>query len=185
MREQPAAPGGERAIPLGRRQALGFLGAGLAVGLAGCCCLRAPLGSTWATSVATPMGRPMIGRSAWAQLMTRANGDRMFGDLGYWSELRCVVVGSAQCEAAVRRLLSALSLPLANGEKVADRVMFGSDWLMRVVRHPKAICAGPCRQDLRSERAPVLSQARTHLSVPTNGQTGTACAHSRRTSGTA
>jgi predicted TIM-barrel fold metal-dependent hydrolase len=65
-----------------------------------------------------------------AQLMTHTNGTRVFGDLGYWSALRCSVVGVAGCEAAVKRLQRVLSLPIGNGETGADRLMYGSDWLM-------------------------------------------------------
>jgi predicted TIM-barrel fold metal-dependent hydrolase len=65
-----------------------------------------------------------------AHLMTRANGNRVYGDLGYWSQLRCSAVGAERCAAAVNRLRRVLSLSLGNGEGVADRIMFGSDWLM-------------------------------------------------------
>ena len=65
-----------------------------------------------------------------AQLMTSAGGRRMFGDLGYWSELRCQEVGAERCAAAARRLQDALTIPIGDGERVADRLMFGSDWLM-------------------------------------------------------
>lgn len=71
-----------------------------------------------------------------AKLMARDNGRRVFGDLGYWSELRCTVVGSERCEAAVGRLLNILNLRLGNGEAVARRIMFGSDWLM-LSREPR------------------------------------------------
>ena len=65
-----------------------------------------------------------------AQLMARDNGKLVFGDLGYWAELRCADVGPDRCAAAVRRLLGVLRSRLAGPEGVADRVMFGSDWLM-------------------------------------------------------
>jgi predicted TIM-barrel fold metal-dependent hydrolase len=68
--------------------------------------------------------------SQMATLMARPHADKVFGDLGYWSELQCDVVGSARCETALQRLRRVLNLDLRNHERVADRVMFGSDWLM-------------------------------------------------------
>ena len=46
------------------------------------------------------------------------------GDLGMWPAL---ATGNAQ---TVDRIVDLLSVPLPNGETVADRVMYGSDWLM-------------------------------------------------------
>lgn len=65
-----------------------------------------------------------------AHLMAKEHADRVFGDLGYWSELQCDVVGSARCKKAADRLKSVLNIAITNNERVADRVMFGSDWLM-------------------------------------------------------
>lgn len=62
--------------------------------------------------------------------MTGAPGSLVFGDIGYWAELRCAQVGALRCEAALERLKSVRVVPLGNGERVADRLMFGSDWLM-------------------------------------------------------
>ncbi len=54
----------------------------------------------------------------------------VFADLGYWSELQCDDVGLERCQKAVDRLRRALDQNLGDGERAADRVMFGSDWLM-------------------------------------------------------
>ncbi|HKA41910.1 MAG TPA: amidohydrolase family protein [Burkholderiales bacterium] len=65
-----------------------------------------------------------------AEVMKKAGGDKVFGDLGYWAELQCGVVGDGRCEAAALRLTSVLDRKAGANERVADRVMFGSDWLM-------------------------------------------------------
>ena len=65
-----------------------------------------------------------------AKLMHSGGADRVFADLGYWSELRCDDVGGERCRRAVGRLCAALNQELGGGRRVADRVMFGSDWLM-------------------------------------------------------
>jgi hypothetical protein len=65
-----------------------------------------------------------------AKLMTLPYGDKLFGDLGYWSDLRCDEVGSTRCQNAAERLRKVLNYELSDHERVADRVMFGSDWLM-------------------------------------------------------
>jgi hypothetical protein len=62
-----------------------------------------------------------------AIIMSRPFGSRLYGDLGYWEGLHhCPSVGSP-CVDAKARLADALKV--SNGV-VADRVMFGSDWLM-------------------------------------------------------
>lgn len=65
-----------------------------------------------------------------SKLMDRPNADKVYGDLGYWSELRCDEVGSTRCNAAENRLRNILNTGLVNQNRVADRVMFGSDWFM-------------------------------------------------------
>ena len=65
-----------------------------------------------------------------ARLMGRPEGKRFYGDLGYWSELRCHEAGQAKCKAAMARLKAALDTPLPGSETIADRIMFGTDWLM-------------------------------------------------------
>jgi len=57
-------------------------------------------------------------------LMKQPGSEGIYGDLGFWYE---VVSKSGD---AVERLKKHLSIPLSNGETVADRVMFGSDWSM-------------------------------------------------------
>lgn len=60
-----------------------------------------------------------------AQLMTSPGGERIYGDTGYWSALRCEKEASKSCQDARTRLAEALRLP-----GVAKRVMYGSDWFM-------------------------------------------------------
>lgn len=57
------------------------------------------------------------------KLMARPGGLRVYGDLGYWDEL----MDSTAAQAKLKR---ALATRLGAGESVADRVMYGSDWLM-------------------------------------------------------
>ena len=57
------------------------------------------------------------------RLMARQGGLRVYGDLGYWNEL----IESAPAQTKLKR---ALAVGLGAGESVADRVMYGSDWLM-------------------------------------------------------
>lgn len=68
--------------------------------------------------------------SEMAKVMMLPHGDKVFGDLGYWSELQCDVVKVDRCKKAADRLSNALNVKLNAGERIADRVMFGSDWLM-------------------------------------------------------
>lgn len=72
--------------------------------------------NTWTEQMAALMGKP--------------GADKVYGDLGYWSELRCNEVGSERCKTAENRLRDALNISLGKQKRVADRVMFGSDWLM-------------------------------------------------------
>lgn len=65
-----------------------------------------------------------------ASLMGEPYGRTVYADLGYWEKLQCSNAGSDDCKAAQDRLAAVLSLPIAGGEVVADRVMYGSDWLM-------------------------------------------------------
>jgi hypothetical protein len=58
-------------------------------------------------------------------LMGKAEGATLYGDLGYWSALRCVEPGEKACTTALGRLKAALEHP-----GVGKRVMYGSDWLM-------------------------------------------------------
>jgi predicted TIM-barrel fold metal-dependent hydrolase len=58
-----------------------------------------------------------------ASLMERADGARMYADVGYWSRLRC----SQETECAERVKLKQL---LVNRQILKDRLMYGSDWLM-------------------------------------------------------
>lgn len=87
---------------------------------------------------------------ALAQLMGTSEGAGLFGDLGYWSDLRCNGADSRACATAQERLTLALRKP-----QVASRIMYGSDWLMLAkerdwARYPHDIAAAtqglPVRQ---------------------------------------
>lgn len=56
-------------------------------------------------------------------LMGQAGPLKVYGDLGYWDEL-------LTSELARQRLRHALQQPLRSGGTVADRTLYGSDWLM-------------------------------------------------------
>ncbi len=60
-----------------------------------------------------------------AALMSRPEGATLYGDLGYWSALRCAVPSGKECTTAQGRLKAALQYSGVN-----KRVMYGSDWLM-------------------------------------------------------
>lgn len=68
--------------------------------------------------------------SRFAQLMARPRGQHVYADLGYWEGLQCAHVGAATCKCAKERLAKVLDDQLDGNESVADRVMYGSDWLM-------------------------------------------------------
>ena len=57
------------------------------------------------------------------KLMASPTRLRVYGDLGYWDEL----VDTATSQVKLKK---ALATSLGAGESVADRVMYGSDWLM-------------------------------------------------------
>lgn len=67
-----------------------------------------------------------------AKLMGDSPNISLFGDLGYWDELMCPGEPDQICLSARQRLKSVLgrSVNTAGGVTVADRVMFGTDWLM-------------------------------------------------------
>jgi predicted TIM-barrel fold metal-dependent hydrolase len=58
-----------------------------------------------------------------ASKMETARGDRVYGDIAYWDQLRC---DYADCVPSQDRLKGALKL----NPGLADRIMYGSDWLM-------------------------------------------------------
>ena len=58
-----------------------------------------------------------------AELMAKPGGEGVFGDIGYWSKLRCVL-DDDDCRSASKRFAAAVVGPAAH------RVMYGSDWLM-------------------------------------------------------
>lgn len=59
-----------------------------------------------------------------ARLMSKPTANYLYGDLGFWDE---IVVGDRD---AIARLQELLNMDVSNGDKVEDRVMFGTDWLM-------------------------------------------------------
>ena len=61
--------------------------------------------------------------------MNSRRGRNLYADLGYWDELRCDAESPSECPS-VQRLLQVLDLPVYGGGTAADRLMFGSDWLM-------------------------------------------------------
>lgn len=68
---------------------------------------------TWTQQFAAMMGGP--------------GGERVYGDLGYWDELRSCPTGAADC-APVKRLLEAK----AQHPGLEQRLMYGSDWFMYI-----------------------------------------------------
>jgi predicted TIM-barrel fold metal-dependent hydrolase len=62
-----------------------------------------------------------------AQLMSTSGGARLYGDIGFWDELQFCTEEPGKCAAAVNRLEEAVKL---NGGLAAERIMYGSDWLM-------------------------------------------------------
>ena len=60
-----------------------------------------------------------------ATLMASPAGATLYGDLAYWSKLRCAEPADAACVDARARLAAALQVP-----GVAGRALYGSDWLM-------------------------------------------------------
>lgn len=66
---------------------------------------------------------------AYVDLMRATRGEKVYADLGYWSDLQCARQNS-KCRNATERLKRALNYPAGGGRVAADRVMFGTDWLM-------------------------------------------------------
>jgi hypothetical protein len=64
---------------------------------------------------------------AFASLMAESNGTAFYGDLGYWTALRrCGVQDDNDCKASLARIRAAQ----AAFPRLAERVMYGSDWMM-------------------------------------------------------
>jgi predicted TIM-barrel fold metal-dependent hydrolase len=63
-----------------------------------------------------------------AKLMQEYPQIRLFGDIAYWDRLMCG--NEPECQPARNRLKEALAMSISTSETVADRVMFGTDWLM-------------------------------------------------------
>ena len=64
-----------------------------------------------------------------ADLMAAFPNTLLYGDLGYWDELMCGSSMNPKCKVARDRLQAVLTAKIGT-QTVADRVMFGSDWLM-------------------------------------------------------
>jgi hypothetical protein len=65
-----------------------------------------------------------------AEVMQEPRGQLVYADLAYWSELACATVDAGVCKNAEDRLKAVLTKSVGNGHVIADRVMYGSDWLM-------------------------------------------------------
>jgi len=59
-------------------------------------------------------------------LMNQPNSERVYGDIAYWMEF------ANGEEEAVGRLMNVLDKNVSNGQKVKDRVMYGTDWHMMI-----------------------------------------------------
>lgn len=62
--------------------------------------------------------------AALASMMATPQGAGLYGDLGYWDEMRCRK-GLASCSARQKLAKAVREYPI-----VAERLMYGSDWLM-------------------------------------------------------
>ena len=75
-----------------------------------------------------------FGGGTWMQdfavLMKDQYKRRLYGDLSYRQELMCPPIPDDPCRDGRYRLREALNLAFPDGKTVADRVMFGTDWLM-------------------------------------------------------
>ncbi len=77
------------------------------------------------------------GRGPWgwtrrfAELMVDPQAVNLYGDFGLWDEL---ISGD---DRARQRIISLLERPIWNGDTVADRMMFGTDWFMLTFTRPK------------------------------------------------
>ena len=75
-----------------------------------------------------------FGGGTWMQdfalLMQDKYERRLFGDLSYRPELICPPIPDKPCLEGRYRLRQALDVTFKDGKTVADRVMFGTDWLM-------------------------------------------------------
>ena len=66
-----------------------------------------------------------------ATLMCDYPDTPLYGDLGFWPALMCLSGADEPCTFAKNRLKDVLGMTIGTGiVTVADRVMFGSDWLM-------------------------------------------------------
>ena len=75
-----------------------------------------------------------FGDRAWMQdfavLLQDKYERRLYGDLGYRKELMCPPIPDDPCRDGRYRLREALDVTFKDGKTVADRLMFGTDWLM-------------------------------------------------------
>jgi hypothetical protein len=65
-----------------------------------------------------------------AVLMQDKYERQLYGDLSYRPELMCPTIPDQECCDSRDRLRQALDVTFMDGKTVADRVMFGTDWLM-------------------------------------------------------
>lgn len=101
------------------------------------------------------------------QLMATYSRHRVYGDIGYWDELMEGCAPSEDCSPAKRRLLHACNYSLGNGETGADRLLYGTDWLMlsRVANWPEYqnVIAGWLRRSLGDTTADKLLEGNAHM----------------------
>jgi len=75
-----------------------------------------------------------FGGGAWlqdfAELMKDKYDRQLYGDLSFRKELMCPPIPDDPCREGRQRLRDALDVTFKNAETVADRTMFGTDWLM-------------------------------------------------------
>jgi predicted TIM-barrel fold metal-dependent hydrolase len=79
-----------------------------------------------------------------ANLMAEKSQVALYGDLGYWDELVCQTA-DAPCREARGRLEAAVAVRISDTERVMDRTMFATDWLMlsqmkRWADYPAKVC---------------------------------------------
>jgi hypothetical protein len=65
-----------------------------------------------------------------ADLMAKPRGRHLYADLAYWSDLECAAQDEDNCKSAEARLSAVLTKSVGQDQLIADRIMYGSDWLM-------------------------------------------------------
>jgi predicted TIM-barrel fold metal-dependent hydrolase len=81
-------------------------------------------------------------------LMKAPGCEWLYGDFGYWDGL------TSGSDASLQRILEVLDKQVSNNETVADRLMFGSDWLMLSFTYPRRNYAGEFLAKLADHHVP-------------------------------